>query len=436
MTGVGDGNGFGGDGPAGIDTPLFSLNLHEPFLARASGTDDPHVNNLALGGFLVLRLADLFGRPVADRRATRYQIDATRDYVNDLLPEPEVDRLREIVEAAEVAFQAETEDAVGAALGGYAEWLAADERYDEAADVVETAAALVPANDVRHQWVQVYLGRLYTRARRFAEAERTFALAGREGRLTGEYAVELESRIGCAMMLRARGRRRLAEPVLTEVVAAARRQRLTETEMRARHGLAVVLAEGGHPGAGAAHAVAAVEGYERPVDRLQALADLGAMLWRGGSVSGAAVSWETVLEHELPAALRLQATAGLVELTAALGNRLGFERWLREVRTTLEVAPASVQVHTAVALARGLASFGKVEEAKAMLGGAAALAQECGVRRTQRRARRWLGALERGRVQDVVFRLSSAPRGERAEVERVGKRLRRTVTRRAALVSV
>jgi hypothetical protein len=67
---------------------LDNTGLHEPFLERAADKDSKDSGSNGLAAFLTMRLVDQFAadREDVSREAVRYQIAATRKFLDDLYP--------------------------------------------------------------------------------------------------------------------------------------------------------------------------------------------------------------------------------------------------------------------------------------------------------------------------------------------------------------
>lgn len=352
--------------------------LHEPFLARASEPGAEHGRH-ALGAFLTLRLADRF-RPAEEAPhplALAYQVRATQDYLEDLHPQAaEVAHLMEIVRLAGAVQKGGVRSMLEPPLLAYAHWLEEELRLAEALDVVETALGLNDGTS-RTEEIAALLqrGRVLRLLGQFDDARKSYAEALRHASRVGDTHSALLSRIGDAIVMKQLGNLKGSERALRAILQEAERAGDVDAQARACHDLGAVLVHLEHLREAIVCLYRAFELYERKAHKLRALADLGEGLRREGRLSAARDAFTLILKSRGTEELRISAMIALLEVSAQIGDRVGFAKWKRDVAALAEDLPPERQALFQLQLGIGLAAFGQRRSAEGALRAALTIAE-------------------------------------------------------------
>lgn len=367
--------------PATSNAPFMpNSNLHEPFLRRAADSADGATSGTALGGFLTLRLADVFdGRfETLSADAMLYQIKATRDYLGDLYPAAaEVKHLQAIVRSCQRAFEQRNRRVLWPTLLAFAFWLEQELRLEEALDVLETAMALSDGEDGEEE-----VATLLQKARvlrlngLFEDAKSQYASAGEMARRRGDKHSELLGRIGLGIILEQRGNLPESERVLRAVLKDAESIGDRDAMARACHDLSGTLAHMKRDGEAAAYAFRAFQLYDQRVPRLRALVDVGILLKNTGMFDAAEDAFHLVLGQAPPAEVHHNTMIELLDVAGSKGDRVGFERWRKACGDIEPQLPGRMVVDLRFKLGLCWARFGDQERARAALEEAVKLANE------------------------------------------------------------
>lgn len=371
-------------------------HLHEAFLERASAGEEA-AGGYALGAFLTLRLVDHFAHGVAApvHDALAYQISSTRDYLLGLPPAPdELGHLLEIVRVAEVVHGSGRRHALWPPLLAFAQWLEHQTHLREALDVLDTALRLGDGAPGRKE-LEAHLrrGHVLCRARRYQEATAAFTTAEGVARDLGDHHAVLLGRVGRGRVLQQSGRLDEAEALLRSVAADAVERSDHEAEARASQQLAGVLSSTARAADAVPWAYRAYELYGSADDRLRALFDLGSTFKALRHYEPAADAFELILRGSPPRMLRLASLLELVDLSARTADRLGFERWRRELDRDVDL-PSEVEADFEVRQGIGLAAFGQRARAEEALRRAVVIARQFRMEQHRSRAEEALRALD------------------------------------------
>jgi hypothetical protein len=116
--------------------------------------------------------------------------------------------------------------------------------------------------------------------------------------------------------------------------------------------------------------------YDEPRQRARALSDLGMFLKEMGHYTPAREAFLLVLDTHPSPEIRINTVLELLELTSLVQDRIGFERWRRELEGRYETLPPDERVDFETKLGAGLAAFGNEREALGRLTTAVRLAEE------------------------------------------------------------
>lgn len=343
-------------------------NLHEPFLRRAADAADGHESGVALGGFLTLRLADIFDQRLDTLSADAliYQIQATADYLHDLHPvTAEVKHMQEIVRTAHSAFERRNRRVLWPPLLAYAFWLEQEIRLDEALDVLDTAMRLsVEEPGEEEVATMLQRARVLRLSGALDEARDEYAAAGELAMRIGDAHSERLSRIGRGIVLQVRGNLPESERVLKEVLKNARAAGDRDAEARACHDLAGTYHHMRRFLDGVPLAFRAFQLYEHVLPRLRALSDLGQILLELDRIDAAEDAFQVVVDQARDTVVEANAMNELMYIASRRGDRVGFERWRKILDNRLATLPPEAQTDYHLKVGRGLAHFGDSARAR------------------------------------------------------------------------
>jgi tetratricopeptide (TPR) repeat protein len=221
---------------------------------------------------------------------------------------------------------------VWAPLLAYAYWLEQQVQLAESLDVLDTALAIGDAGALAEK-IATHLqrGRVLRLSGRFPESLGAYATAGEMANLSGDWRSEMVSRIGRAEVLQKTGDLPRAEAEMRAVLQAAEQRDDAFIESRASHGLAVSAHLMERPAEAAALMFRAFELYEEPTQRIRALHDTGVFLKELGHYSAARAAFLHVLDSGPWEEARFWSMLSLFDVAWLVGDRVGFERWKREL---------------------------------------------------------------------------------------------------------
>ncbi len=360
---------------------IDNLSLHEPFLERAAAKDTQDSGSGGLGAFLTLRLVDQFAgdKENISTDAVKYQITATGEFLEDLYPRnPEITSLREIVRVSGAALEVSDRRLLFSPLMAFAFWLEQELRLDEALDVLGTALHLSDGRSAEEE-VAGFLqkARVLRLSGRLDDARVAYQRSGKIAAQIGDKHSVLLSQIGRGIVMQKLGNLPESERILCEVIAAAKRVEDRDAEGRACQDLAATLFFAGRMAQAANFAFQAYELLEQPLQRLRALSDTGVCLKELGHYSEAGKAFTMVLGSKPAPDVRAHTVAEMVDLSAMTNDRIGFERWRRDLALQYDQLPPDDQVDFDIKVGTGLSQFGMQSQARTHLERALALAEEC-----------------------------------------------------------
>lgn len=365
--------------PPSISDP----GLHRPFLERAASRSDEGDNSAVLGAFLVLRLVDQYapGTSSASYAAVEYQCSATSRFLDDIYPKTrETAMLREIAAVAEAALRADDRRLLFPPLLAFAYTLEEESRFDEALDVLDTAARLSDGRDGEFE-TEVHLnrGRVLRRAGRLNEAQQAYVAGSTMAERRDETHSALLGQIGCGIVQRQLGNLPESERLLWGVKLRASELGDRDAEARSCHDLAGTLYFGGRAAEAVPLAFRAYELYEGALDRARALGDTGAILKDLGHYAAAQDALELVLAEDLPVDARARTELEYLELAALVDDRITFERYRQLLAPKRGEIMKETRQDLELKLGVGLSLFGEHNQAETHLKQAVLLAEEYGM---------------------------------------------------------
>jgi tetratricopeptide (TPR) repeat protein len=354
---------------------------HEPFLERARLQREREQDGsarLALGAYIVARLVDklltIDTSPLA-LEGFGWQLAAVRRHVDELPADlPETCHLAGIVAA--VVDDGKRSPTLGKCLTAYAYFLEHEGRLEESLEMLALAArsdgpSIVPTDFVRYALLGGRLNRLLTRW----EAAHACYNAAEESALSlQDLNSALRSRLGRANALRGQGNLPLALATVQQVISEAGEN--ADVSSDAFLDLGAVLVRQGKD----FEALQAVyQAFVRSPDssqQIRILGELGVKLRKIGALEAARLAFEIVGSANTSFHVRTNALLELMELEAAVGNRLGFERLRQEMAGKRGRMSPSTSVDYCYKLGLGLMRFQQVERAREFLNEALQLAEQ------------------------------------------------------------
>lgn len=365
--------------------PAVATLPHAVFLRRVATrpATDPEVR-LGQGAFLVLRLVDLLSpdrEPVA-ADAFRYQWAATDRYCKELEIEgPEGMHLSGLVQSIHESHRLSDFKLLAPAFLAYALYLEEEGHHEEAADVLDTLVQAGGERLVIADRIAAFLrlGRVNRKLARFDEAETAYGRGRELASAEGDRFSVLLSRLGLAYVLHGKGNLLEAERALRGVLVDSQEGGFRQAEALAEHGLGSTLDVRGQIADGIPHLWRAYELYEDDASRLRALQDLGMDFLSLGDTDSAERALGEVVRRSTQQEAVLNALVELMNCASYRRDRLAFER--RRQQCDARVADMLPNILTDYCLKAGIgmARFGNLTKANALLAEAFAIASRHGL---------------------------------------------------------
>jgi len=294
---------------------------------------------------------------------------------------PETTHLVGLVQSAADAFHAEDNRLALPALFAYAHYLEEEMRFEPALDVLETMGQIGSDELSSPDGIALRLrtARVLRKLSQFDAAERSYGEAGAQAADIGDTHTELLSRIGRVQVIRGRGNLAEAESSLRGALADAARLADAAAEGLGQHEMAVVLSTRGQPLGAIPHIWRAFQLFEDEISRTRALADLGGLLLIVGDTPGAERALMQVIRRADSEEATSNASIELMNCASFRRDRVGFERWRERCEARRESMPPNMLVDFKLKTAIGLARFGQLDRADALLEVALRDAHEAGL---------------------------------------------------------
>jgi tetratricopeptide (TPR) repeat protein len=318
-----------------------------------------------LAAFLTLRVVDQFASGAAPSEALSYQIGATREYLERLDPElPEVGYLLNIVRAASEAVQSNNVMPSLQPLLAFADWLERELHLAQALDALNTSVrAFEGRGGSPNLFLQLRRGRVLRRMGLFAEASEAYSVAEHLALALGDSHHGLLAGIGQAIVLQRRGNLPAARKMLESVRIKAQETKDRDAEARASHDLAVNSIFQQRYDDAAMMAFRAFELYDDIDSRRMALSDLGLAFKHLGHYEAARDAFELVVGGEHRLGPRVNALLELLDVASLKADRIGFERYRRDLEGVRAELPATTLVDFDLKLGGGFLRFGQSDRA-------------------------------------------------------------------------
>ena len=409
----------------------FESLPHAIFLQRVSGPESATTleARLGQGAFLALRLVDLLAsdRAPVSTDAFHYQWVATDRFCRELqAAATEGAHVHGIAESASESYRLGHIQLISPALFAYAHFLEAEQRLEEALDVLTTLLLVVGNRLSTKDQVaaQLRFARVHRKLNRFDEADAAYTEAGELATLAGDRYSALLSRIGRANTMLSRGNLADAERRLEEILADARAADERDVEARAEQGIAVAFYYMGQSAEAIPHAWHAFQLYEEEDSRLRALGDVGIMLLSLGDATGAERALAEVFRRGRSQETVSNAVIELMHCASYRRDHVGFARWRERCEDRLAEMPPNIRADFYLKQGIGQARFGRYRRAQVLLKEALTIAAAAGLHEFEFRIERILGGLPD--CQQAVARemqVATEPVMQTAELREVSESL-------------
>lgn len=274
-------------------------------------------------------------------------------------------------------MQHDDRDALSRALTGYAIHLEHEGHFTEALLVIEHLLAGLPAfgSSAEAGDLALLVGRLDVTLARWGPAARALELAEGAARGAGQGGRLRLVQLVRATSWAAQGRLTAARALIETIVGRTDEDAPPDQLADAWSALGAALeGQGLLLEALQAH-YQALQHAADGAPRRRSLADLGALLRGLGAGSAARQAFTLALAGPIPFADQVAARLELLDLAAALGDRVAFERQRRELAAWQDRMPPGAAVEFLTRAAEGLAGFGQPGRAGRLLQEALALAE-------------------------------------------------------------
>jgi tetratricopeptide (TPR) repeat protein len=185
-----------------------------------------------------------------------------------------------------------------------------------------------------------------------------------------------------------RGNLAESEQSLHGILADARAAGERDAEARAEQGIGATLFYRGQPDQAVPHFWRAFELYEDEDARLRALGDVGTTLLTLGDVAGAERALSEVVRRGGTRETTTNATIELMYCASYRQDRVGFARWRERCEARLGDMPPNIRADFYLKQGIGLARFGQVKRAEALLDQALVEANAAGLHELEFRIER------------------------------------------------
>ncbi len=375
---------------------------HRSFLRRARHEREQRRDDssqLALAAFLVTSLVDRMLRVARDPSDTdgfRWQLRSTRHFVQEL-PETiaETAHLSALIDSLD-SEKSPRHAVVRMGLIAYAYYLNQEARLEDALDILELASRTHDGSYQAEEYASfaMFVGRVNRRLTRWPAAERAYQAAEKTAKEIGDQRTVLFCRLGLANLHRSTGDLARSRATVEKVLSQCESPELADVRSAAYSDLSAVLERQGNR---IEAVVIEYHAFQTAVDdtsRWRSLANLGASLAGIGEYQAARCALEVVATCSEMFASRTNAIIELIGLTSAVGDELGFRRYLRAAQEREEAMPPSMAVDYHYNAGIGMARFGKVERARVLLATALEMAREHSLNTWYFRVERVLGGLD------------------------------------------
>jgi tetratricopeptide (TPR) repeat protein len=398
---------------------------HRSFLRRARQQREHKCeidSQLALAAFLVASLVDRMHRAAGDGddgEGYRWQLRSTRHFVKEL-PENHAERahLGALIDAMDQALPPK-HAVVRLSLVAYAYFLNQEARLEDALDILELAARTHDGGCPPEEYASIamFVGRVNRRLAHFPAAERAYREAQCTAEANGDDRTALFSQLGLANLHRSTGDLAQSQDLVEDVLTRCHSPKLADVRSAAYSDLSAVFERQGRR----IEAVAVeYQSFVTAVDeasRWRTLANLGASLAGIGEYDAARYALEVVVARSEVFDSRTNAIIELLGLASAVGDELGFRRYLRQAEERVEAMPPSMAVDFHYQAGVGMARFRRLSSARKLLATASNLAEEHGLNTWYFKVERVMRGLAVCSDVDPTTSVEESPAGRPALVE-------------------
>jgi tetratricopeptide (TPR) repeat protein len=347
----------------------FGAFLDRACLERAREHDDSA--RLALGAYVVCRLVGsmftLDNSPDTDE-AFAWQLDAVRRHLRALpVDAPELAHLTGI--SHEVSDTRRPSAGLRLSLMAYAYFLEHEGRLEEALEVLSLATRTygdgITAADFAS--IALFAARLNRLLARWTIATSCYTVAEEAAKDADDCMMQLRARLGRGAVLRGTGNLPMARAIGEEVMRAAAEANLPEMQAMAYTDLGAVYSVEGKKVECVQANYRAFVLTEDPLQRMRILGDIALTLMELGVFDVARLAFDIVIESNASFVVRTNAMLELMAMEAATGDRIAFQRRRAEVEGLVERMPPSMLADFHYKAGVGLARFGQLARARALL---------------------------------------------------------------------
>jgi len=360
---------------------------HRPFLSRARlerERGSERTSQASLAAFLVASLVDrMLGMQgtAEELDGFRWQLRSTQHFVRELPGDaPETAHLSAVVDSLD-AEAPQRHAVVRMGLMAYAYFLNQEGRFEEALDILALAGRTHTEGLPREEFASfaLFCGRVNRRLANWEAARRAFDASEQAAESVGDLRGMCYARLGVANLARATGDLPRAEAVVRQVLGECEGLDFADVRAAAYSDLSAAYYQQGRLVDSVLMEYRAFQCAADDTARWRSLGNLGSALHRLGEYQAARHALEVVAQRSELFSIRNNATIELIGLTSAVGDELGFHRFLRQAEEALvDMAPSmSVDFHYQAGV--GMARFDRMTKAQEYLSQALALADSHGL---------------------------------------------------------
>jgi tetratricopeptide (TPR) repeat protein len=251
----------------------------------------------------------------------------------------------------------------------YAYFLEHEGRLEEALEVLSLATRTygdgITAADFAS--IALFAARLNRLLARWTIATSCYTVAEEAAKDADDCMMQLRARLGRGAVLRGTGNFPMARAIGEEVMRAAAEANLPEMQAMAYTDLGAVYSVEGKKVECVQANYRAFVLTEDPLQRMRILGDIALTLMELGVFDVARLAFDIVIESNASFVVRTNAMLELMAMEAATGDRIAFQRRRAEVEGLVERMPPSMLADFHYKAGVGLARFGQLARARALL---------------------------------------------------------------------
>jgi tetratricopeptide (TPR) repeat protein len=353
---------------------------HLPFFEEIASRDEADPEwRAATAGLVALRLVDAWLEEgpgiTTDETWSVRSVRMAIDEVEETTP------IRSLLGRVVDALESRKPDihVVITPLMAYAQALEYDAKWVLAADVYHSVLAhLHPVEDSDASIAaQLHLGHCYRHLLRVEEAIEAFRAASEISTAVGDLVGILRARIGEGKIALVRGNLPQAEAIFDDTIRRAVGDPLRDVRAGALHDRSTVANRRKQYDLAVRYAYEALQHSEAPIQRDRILHDLAGSFLDLGVYSAARDAYLILVATAQEQYLRWASALNLMEVASLTGAQTVFEDYRRQLRA--QPLPPRMAIAYAISVGVGYHRFGNVDQARAHLQRALAMAQEHGI---------------------------------------------------------